>query len=86
MKPDQKPVLNSTLLDVRRVLQDQLNRLNQPDADVKKEHQRSLAIQLVAQPLIASAKIEAELMMKHPKYMGTGFVGGANPKQLEQQK
>lgn len=81
----EKPVLNSTLLDVRRVLQDQLNRLNQPNLDMEKEHKRSIAIQLIAQPLIASAKIEAELMIKHPKYMGSGFISSnTEQKKLEQ--
>ena len=36
-----KPVLNSTILDVRKVLQDQLNRLNDPSADMDKEYARS---------------------------------------------
>ena len=79
---ENKPVLNSTILDVRAVLQDQLNRLNQEDCDIDKEYLRSQAMQMVANPLIASAKIEADLISKNPKFNGTGFINNAEPKQL----
>lgn len=67
------PVLNRSILDVRRVLMDQLERLNNPSADIAKEFDRSKAIALVANPLIHTAKIEAELLANVPKYQGTGF-------------
>lgn len=77
-----KPVLNKSILDVRKVLQDQLDRLNQPDVDIDKEYLRSQAIQMVANPLIASAKIEADLMAKNPKFNGTGFIQQASDTKL----
>ena len=55
-------------------MQDQLARLNQDDVDIDKEYLRSQAIQMVAAPLIASAKIEADLMARNPKFFGTGFI------------
>ena len=79
---EKKPVLNSTILDVRSVLQDQLNRLNKEDVDIDKEYLRSQAMGMVANPLIASAKIEADLMAKNPKFNGTGFINSDEPKQL----
>lgn len=86
MKTDQKPVFNQSILDVRRVLQDQLDRLNKDDVNMVKEYSRSQAIQMIANPLIASAKIEADLMIRNPKFSGTGFVNGSGTKQLEQPK
>lgn len=74
MSKEKIPILNRSILDVRAVLQDQLARLNQDDIDIDKEYLRSQAIQMVANPLIASAKIEADLMIKNPKFMGTGFL------------
>ena len=79
----EKPALNKSILDVRKVLQDQLDRLNNPDCDIEKEHKRSQAIQLVANPLIASAKIEADLMIRNPKFLGTGFIKNNDQKQIE---
>ena len=66
--------MNTTILDVRRVLQDQLNRLNSNDVDMDKEYARSQAIAMVANPLVQSAKIEADLMSKNPKFVGSGFI------------
>ena len=77
-----KNVLGSTILDVRNVLQDQLNRLNQPNLDIEFESKRSDAIAKVANPLIQSAKIEADLMVKNPKYSGTGFISSDETKQI----
>lgn len=71
---NQKPVLNQSILEVRKVLQDQLNRLNDNNCDMDKEYARSQAIAMVANPLIQSAKIEADLMAKNPKFVGTGFI------------
>jgi hypothetical protein len=82
MKKD-LPVLNRTILDVRKVLQDQLDRLNEPGANIEKEHKRSQAIQIVANPLIASAKIEADLMAANGKFKGTGFFDTEENKPLE---
>jgi hypothetical protein len=76
------PILNRTILDVRKVLQDQLERLNDPKADLEKEHKRSQAIHLVSSQLIASAKIEADLLAKNRNFKGTGFFD-AEAKPLE---
>jgi site-specific recombinase len=74
MSKENLPVLNRSIIEVRAVLQDQLARLNKENVDIDKEHKRSQAIQMVATPLIASAKIEADLMARNPKFLGTGFI------------
>jgi hypothetical protein len=74
MKEKDLPIVNRTILDVRAVLQDQLARLNSDDIDIDKEYLRSEAIGMIAKPLIDSAKIEADLMAKNPKFIGTGFM------------
>ncbi len=76
------PALNKTILDVRKVLQDQLDRLNSDDVDIDKEYLRSEAIEMVATPLIQSAKIEAELLAKNPKFLGTGLFDNSNKKMI----
>ena len=76
------PILNRSILDVRNVLQDQLEGLNNPDCDIDKEYLLSQAINMVANPLIASAKIEADLMSKNPKFQGTGFINRSGQNQL----
>lgn len=68
------PLLNRSILDVRNVLMDQLDRLNKDGVDIDKEYLRSQAISMVANPLIQSAKIEADLMAKNPKFKGTAFL------------
>lgn len=74
MSNENKPVLNRTILDVRKVLQDQLERLNATDVNMDQEYARSQAITMVSNQLISSAKIEADLMAKNPKFIGTGFI------------
>jgi site-specific recombinase len=74
MSKENLPVLIRSIIVVRAVLQDQLARLNKENLDIDKEHKRSQAIQMVATPLIASAKIEADLMARNPKFLGTGFI------------
>jgi site-specific recombinase len=74
MSKENLPVLNRSIIEVRAVLQDQLARLNKENVDIDKEHKRSQAIQMVATPLIASEKIEADLMARNPKFLGTGFI------------
>lgn len=82
MQKKELPILNRTILDVRKVLQDQLDRLNEPNANLEKEHKRSQAIHLVSSQLIASAKIEADLLAKNRNFKGTGFFD-SEPKPLE---
>ena len=74
--------MENSIVDVRSVLIEQLERLNAEDCDVDKEYLRAQAMQMVATPIIASAKIEADLMAKSGgKYTGTGFIREA--KQIE---
>ncbi len=67
--------MKNSIVDVRSILIEQLDRLNDDDCDVDKEYLRAEAMQMVATPLIASAKIEADLISKSGgKYQGTGFI------------
>jgi hypothetical protein len=74
--------MKNSIVDVRSVLIEQLERLNAPDCDIEKEYLRAQAMQMVANPIIASAKIEADLISKSGgKYSGTGFI--REQKQIE---
>ncbi len=67
--------MKNSIVDIRNILIEQLDRLNDDDCDVDKEYLRAEAMQMVATPLIASAKIEADLISKSGgKYQGTGFI------------
>lgn len=67
--------MKNSIVDVRSVLIEQLERLNADDCNIDKEYLRAQAMQMVANPIIASAKIEADLMAKSGgKYTGTGFI------------
>lgn len=67
--------MKNSIVDVRNILIAQLERLNDADCDVDKEYLRAEAMQMVANPIIASAKIEADLMAKSGgDYAGTGFI------------
>ena len=67
--------MKNSIVDIRNILIEQLDRLNDDDCDVDKEYLRAEAMQMVATPLIASAKIEADLMLKSGgDYQGTGFI------------
>ena len=74
--------MENSIVDVRNVLFKQLERLNAENCDIDKEYLRAEAMQMVATPIISSAKIEADLMAKSGgKYTGTGFIREA--KQIE---
>jgi len=67
--------MKNSISDVRNLLIAQLERLDSEDCDVNKEYLRSEAMQMVATPIINSAKIEADLMAKSKgEYVGTGFI------------
>jgi hypothetical protein len=74
--------MSNTIVEVRSILIEQLHRLNADDCNIDKEYLRADAMQKVATPIIASAKIEADLIAKSDsKYQGTGFLPQTN-KQL----
>ncbi len=67
--------MKNSIVDVRNILIEQLERLNVDDCDVDKEYLRADAMQKVATPIINSAKIEADLIAKSDgNYQGTGFI------------
>jgi len=67
--------MKNTIVEVRSVLIEQLERLNADNVDIDKEYLRAQAMSMVANPIIASAKIEADLMVKSGgKYVGSGFI------------
>ena len=67
--------MKNSIVDVRSILIEQLQRLNDDKCDVDKEYLRAEAMQKVATPIINSAKIEADLIAKSGgKYQGTGFI------------
>lgn len=67
--------MKNSIIDVRNILIEQLERLNDPDCEIDKEYLRADAMQKVATPIINSAKIEADLINKsNGKYLGTGFI------------
>ena len=68
--------MKNSIVEIRSVLIEQLHRLNEDGCDIDKEYLRADAMQKVATPLINSAKIEADLIIKSGcNYTGTGFVG-----------
>lgn len=67
--------MKNSIIDVRNILIEQLERLNEDDCDLDKEYLRADAMSKVAAPIISSAKIEADLMAKSKgEYLGTGFI------------
>lgn len=69
--------MKNSIIDVRNILIEQLERLNEPDCEIDKEYLRADAMQKVATPIINSAKIEADLINKSGgNYLGTGFIEG----------
>lgn len=73
--------MENSIVYVRNVLFKQLERLNAENCDIDKEYLRAEAMQMVATPIISSAKIEADLISRSGgKYSGTGFID--SPKQL----
>lgn len=74
--------MKNSIVDVRSILIEQLERLNADECDIDKEYLRADAMQKVATPIINSAKIEADLIAKsNGKYQGTGFI--REQKQIE---
>lgn len=67
--------MNNSITEIRSILTEQLHRLNADDCDIDKEFLRADAMQKVATPIINSAKIEADLIIKtNGKFTGTGFI------------
>lgn len=73
--------MNNSIVEIRSILTEQLHRLNADDCDIDKEYLRADAMNKVATPIIASAKIEADLIAKtNGKYVGTGFINETQKK------
>ena len=74
--------MKNSIVEIRSILIEQLQRLNDDDCNIDKEYLRAQAMSMVANPLIQSAKVEADLISKSGgKYTGTGFI--IEQKQIE---
>ena len=58
--------------DLRKVLFDQLERLNKDDVDMEKESERASSIVQVASSILEAGRLEVEFVTASKQFLGTG--------------